>query len=268
MGRAVLRAALTALAVVTVLGAMPADAGARASAWKLISVTGEYKLHLELAPPPQCQSSLEEPFLTGGDYRVGVRGGPARYDTTPWAFYNGSFGGVIQGFLVSMEVQQDASERGRIPTATYDPDTDSYTCSYQDRSCTGSGTKRFRGGARTVGFAPTRRLGPVEVVFDGLKGGEFLSCDAQMPDPFDIEATSGPKRGDNSPETGMRVRLARFRRRTTTFEMNGSAPVRAFAGAELRGTLTWNLHWKLRKFVYRGVGCIELGRRSGFVCRP
>jgi hypothetical protein len=50
--------------------------------------------------------------------------------------------------------------------------------------------------------------------------------------------------------------------------MKGTAPlVEPGRPGDLDATVSWNFVWKLRRTVV-GEGCLEVGRRSGFVCVP
>jgi hypothetical protein len=259
----VLRVALIALSVSALA---PTSSWAAASAWKLVSVRGEVRLAVEDRRPPIHCTDEPTSWVASGDYRAELSSRRAIFGRG-YGVYNGSFGSVIGGFHVDLKLRLEGTERVKTATAVYDPETDTEQCQIEERSCSGTSLRRSR--AAGISFGPRRRgrrLGPVLVHFNGA--WFFHSCDRRASDPIDhLEARRGPQGSEQLPEPRAILPLSRFRPRRMRITMKGTAPLREpFRGGDLDARLSWRLVWTLRRTVVAHEGCLEVGRRSGFVC--
>jgi hypothetical protein len=258
------RRVLTGVAAAICLFALtPASASAAASAWKLVSVRGEVGLHVEDSHASTRCEDASGPWVSSGDYRNVLTSRTAIFGRG-YGVYNGVFGTIVGGFQVDFKLHREASERVSFARITTDPVTETDTCTIEERTCTGSSEKRSKGSSG-LGFSPQRRrgrLGPVRVGFSGH--WKLHSCDRRADDPIqDLKV----ERDQQFPLVREVLPLSRFHPRRMRIVMKGSAPMRApFGSKDLQGTLTWRFVWRLRRTVVASEGCIEQGRRSGFVC--
>jgi hypothetical protein len=241
----------------------PAYASAAASAWKLVSVRGEVRLHVEDSHASTRCEDASGPWVSSGDYRNALTSRTAIFGRG-YGVYNGVFGTIVGGFQVDFRLRREATERVSFARIVTDPVTETETCTIEERTCTGSSEKRSKGSSG-LGFSPKRRrgrLGPVRVGFSGH--WKLHSCDRRADDPIqDLKV----KRDQQFPIVHAILPLSRFQPSRTRIVMQGSAPMRApFGSKDLMGTLTWRYVWRLRRTVVASEGCIEQGRPSGFVC--
>jgi hypothetical protein len=253
----------SALAAVVLLAITPASASAAASAWKLVSVRGEVGLHVEDSHDSTRCEDESGPWVSVGDYRNVLTSRTAIFGRGH-GVYNGVFGTIVGGFQVDFRLHRQATEHVSVARIVTDPVTETETCTIEERTCTGSSEKRSKGSSG-LGFSPQRRrgrLGPVRVGFSGH--WKLHSCDRRADDPIqDLRF----KRDQQFPTVQAILPLSRFHARRMRIVMEGSEPMRApFGSEDLQGTLTWRFVWRLRRTVVASEGCIEEGRRSGFVC--
>jgi hypothetical protein len=246
---------------------LPAGASARASAWKLVSVRGVTAIHVEDRRPPP--GGCDHTWVASGDYRSVYTSRTAIFGRGH-GVYNGTFGTIVGGFQIDFRIARQGTERVLEAETVSDPDTGDESCRTQERTCQGSSTKRSRGTAG-LGFSPQRRrgrLGPVRVGFSGH--WNFHSCDRRAEDP--LQTFQLPEsRQDNGlmPRPFKVLPLSAFRPRRMRVVMKGTAPLEEPGrGGDLDATVSWNFVWTLRRTVVGHEGCLEEGRRSGFVCEP
>lgn len=245
---------------------VPAAASARASAWKLVSVRGETRIHVEDRRPPP--GGCDHTWVASGDYRSVYTSRTAIFGRG-YGVYNGTFGTVVGGFQLDFRIAREGSERVLQAETVFDPDTGDESCRTVERTCQGSSTKRSRGTAG-LGFSPQRRrgrLGPVRVGFTGH--WNFHSCDRRADDPLQtFELPRNLQDNSSMPRPFRILPLSAFRPLRMRIVMKGTAPlVEPGRGGDLDATVSWRFVWKLRRTVV-GDGCLEEGRRSGFVCQP
>ena len=257
--------AVAAAAVVT--ASAPADASARASAWKLVSVRGETRIQVEDRRPPP--DGCDHTWVGTGDYRSVYSSRTAIFGRG-YGVYNGTFGTVVGGFQVDFRIARQGTERVLVAETVSDPDTGDESCRTVERTCQGSSTKRSRG-TSGLGFSPQRRrgrLGPVRVGFSGH--WNFHSCDRRADDPLQTFELPRDRRDFGSMPSPFKVLpLSAFRPTRMRVVMKGSAPlVEPNRAGDLDATVSWNFVWTLRRTVVGHEGCLEEGRRSGFVCEP
>jgi hypothetical protein len=253
----------SALAAVVLLAFTPASASAAASAWKLVSVRGEVGLHVEDSHASTRCEDESGPWVSVGDYRNVLTSRTAIFGRGH-GVYNGVFGTIVGGFQVDFRLHREATEHVSVARIVTDPVTETDTCTIEERTCTGSSEKRSKGSSG-LGFSPQRRrgrLGPVRVGFSGH--WKLHSCDRRADDPIqDLRF----KRDQQFPTVQAILPLSRFHARRMRIVMEGSERMQApFGSKDLQGTLTWRFVWRLRRTVVASEGCIEEGRRSGFVC--
>jgi hypothetical protein len=249
-------------AAICLFALTPASASGAASAWKLVSVRGEVGLHVEDSHASTRCEDASGPWVSSGDYRNVLTSRTAIFGRG-YGVYNGVFGTIVGGFQVDFKLHREASERVSFARIFSDPVTETDTCTIEERTCTGSSEKRSKGSSG-LGFSPQRRrgrLGPVRVGFSGH--WKLHSCD-RADDPIqDLKV----KRDQQFPIVQAVLPLSRFHPSRMRIVMQGSAPMRApFGSKDLTGKLTWRFVWRLRRTVVGSEGCIEQGRRSGFVC--
>ena len=253
----------SAFVAVVLLALAPASASAAASAWKLVSVRGEVRLHVEDQHASVRCEDESGPWVSTGDYRNVLSSRTAIFGRG-FGVYNGVFGTIVGGFQVDFRLHREASERVSFARIVSDPLTETDTCTIEQRTCTGSSEKRSRGSSG-LGFSPQRRrgrLGPVRVGFSGH--WKLHSCDRRADDPINNLEVS---RVASKPSIEAILPLSRFRPRRMRIVMQGSSPMhdRTRRG-DVNATLTWRFVWRLRRTVVASEGCIEEGRASGFVC--
>jgi hypothetical protein len=262
---------MAVLAAALFLGALlPASAGARASAWKLVSVRGETHIHVEDRRVPSAAEGCEETWVASGDYRSTYSSRTAIFGRG-YGVYNGIFGTIVGTFQLDFRISRQGSERVLVSETVSDPETGDESCRMrEERNCQGSSEKRSRGTAG-LGFSPQRRrgrLGPVRVGFSGH--WNFHSCDRRAPDPLDFLQLP-ENRQDNGlmPRPFKVLPLSAFRPRRMRIVMKGSAPLIDRSGeGDVDASVDWRFVWILRRTVVGHEGCIEQGPRSGFVCQP
>jgi hypothetical protein len=257
------RALSAVVAAIYLTALAPASASAAASAWKLVSVRGEVRLHVEDSHASIPCEEASRPWVATGDYRNVLTSKTAIFGRGH-GVYNGVFGTIIGGFQVDFRLHREATERVNVTRTITDPVTETETCTVEERTCTGSSEKRSKGSSG-LGFSPQRRrgrLGPVRVGFSGH--WKLHSCDRGAEDPIqNLEF----KRGQQFPSVKAILPLSRFRPARMRIVMAGSTPMRdPFRAGDVSATLTWRFVWKLRRTVVGWEGCLEQGRPSGFVC--
>jgi hypothetical protein len=252
-----------AVAAICVVALTPASASAAASAWKLVSVRGEVGLHVEDRHASVRCEDESGPWVSVGDYRNVLTSRTAIFGRG-YGVYNGVFGTIVGGFQVDFRLHREATERVSFARIVSDPVTETDTCTIEERTCTGSSEKRSKGSSG-LGFSPQRRrgrLGPVRVGFSGH--WKLHSCDRRADDPIEHLEVS---RAASKPTVEAILPLSRFRPRRMRIVMQGSSPMQdPFRRGDVNATLTWRFAWRLRRTVVGSEGCIEQGRRSGFVC--
>jgi hypothetical protein len=255
--------ARTLIVLILVALIVPSAASARKNAWQFASLSGTYAYHATNSAATVCDPNS----FSSGDGVVLKRdyAETFRADSFPShqyaAKYFPFFGGPQTngpGQKAHLIRQATISETYRVFTV----DPDSGTCSFQDQTCTKAVTMKTARFLIDVTHKRFRYNGPLQIVWNlslapsipdctprghqGLDGGLLPSNSDGIPSQFKTPASKG-----------------QFRRKRSTFSINGSAGVQRSTG--FTASIDYSARATLKKVVIAD-GCVDLHPQHAFVC--